>query len=151
MPELPKNQSPKQSYAEDHTEQIEATSGEDHCRRTDRLKSRKEYHRADLYCPKSQPKTFRSKAFSVSNTTRLKPIQHAVARHLLFLTFKPPLKSFLFEKVFFSIWCLCRSVSAAVVYLVGSFYFSSVYSVTCFCMWMNVVVVFNGHFRWYCL
>ena len=32
MPELPNNkphQSPKQSHAEDHTEQIEATSGED--------------------------------------------------------------------------------------------------------------------------
>ena len=31
-----------------HTEQIEATSGEDHRRRTGRLQSRKEYHRADL-------------------------------------------------------------------------------------------------------
>ena len=33
VPELPKNkphQSPKQSHAEDHTEQIEATSGDDH-------------------------------------------------------------------------------------------------------------------------
>ena len=33
MPELPNsqpNQSLKQSHAEDHTEQIEATSGEDH-------------------------------------------------------------------------------------------------------------------------
>ena len=51
VPELPNNQlhqSPKQSHAEDHTEQIEATSGEDHRRGTDRLKSRKEYHRADL-------------------------------------------------------------------------------------------------------
>ena len=42
------HQSPEQSYAEDHTEQIEATSGEDHFRRTGRLQSRKEYHRADL-------------------------------------------------------------------------------------------------------
>ena len=36
MPELPNNkphQSPNQSHAEDHTEQIEATSGEDHRRR----------------------------------------------------------------------------------------------------------------------
>ena len=50
VPELPNNkphQSPKQSHAEDHTEQIEATSG-DHRRRTGRLQSRKEYHRADL-------------------------------------------------------------------------------------------------------
>ena len=49
--ELPNNkphQSPKQSHVEDHTEQIEATSGEDHRRRTGRLQSRKEYHRADL-------------------------------------------------------------------------------------------------------
>ena len=51
MPELPNDkpyQSPKQSHAEDHTEQFEATSGEDHRRRTGRLQSRKEYHRADL-------------------------------------------------------------------------------------------------------
>ena len=51
MPDLPNNkpdQSPKQSHAEDHTEQIEATSGEDHRRRTGRLQSRKECHRADL-------------------------------------------------------------------------------------------------------
>ena len=50
-PELPNNQphqSPKQSHAEDHTGQIEATSGEDHRRRTDRLQTRKEYYRADL-------------------------------------------------------------------------------------------------------
>ena len=36
VPELPNNkphQSPKQSHAEDHTEQIEATSGEDHRQR----------------------------------------------------------------------------------------------------------------------
>ena len=49
--EVPNNkphQSPKQSHAEDHTEQIEATSGEDHRQRTGRLQSRKEYHRADL-------------------------------------------------------------------------------------------------------
>ena len=32
----------------DHTEQIEATSGEDHRRRTGRLQSWKEHHRADL-------------------------------------------------------------------------------------------------------
>ena len=34
VPELPNDRphkSPKQSHAEDHTEQIEATSGEDHC------------------------------------------------------------------------------------------------------------------------
>ena len=34
VPELQNNkphQSPKQSHAEDHTEQIEAASGEDHC------------------------------------------------------------------------------------------------------------------------
>ena len=51
VPELPNNklhQSPKQSYAEDHTEQIEATSEEDHFRRTGRFQSRKVYHRADL-------------------------------------------------------------------------------------------------------
>ena len=36
------------SHDEDHTEQIEATSGEDHRRRTGRLQSRKEYHGADL-------------------------------------------------------------------------------------------------------
>ena len=51
VPELRNNkphQSPKQSYAEDHTEQIEATSREDYRRRTGRLQSRKEYHRTDL-------------------------------------------------------------------------------------------------------
>ena len=51
VPELLNNQphqSPKQSHSENHTEQIEATSGEDHCRRTGRLQSRKEYHRTDL-------------------------------------------------------------------------------------------------------
>ena len=51
VPELPNikpHQSPKQSRVEDHTEQIEATSGEDHRRRTGRLQSRKEYYRADL-------------------------------------------------------------------------------------------------------
>ena len=50
MPELPNNQphqSLKQSHAEDHTEQIEATS-EVHHWRTGRLHSRKEHHRADL-------------------------------------------------------------------------------------------------------
>ena len=34
VPDLQNNkphQSPEQSHAEDHTEQIEATSGEDHC------------------------------------------------------------------------------------------------------------------------
>ena len=34
VPELPNdlpNQPPKQSHADDHTEQTEATSGEDHC------------------------------------------------------------------------------------------------------------------------
>ena len=38
MPDLPNNkfqQSLKQSHAEDHTKQIEATSGEDHRRRTE--------------------------------------------------------------------------------------------------------------------
>ena len=51
VPELPNNQpcqSAKQSHAEDHTERIEATSGEDHRRRTGGLQSRKEHHRADL-------------------------------------------------------------------------------------------------------
>ena len=48
VPELPNNKSPKQSHAEDHTEQVEATSGEDHRQRTGRLQSRKEYHRVDL-------------------------------------------------------------------------------------------------------
>ena len=51
VPELPNNkphQSRKQSHAEDHTELIKATSGEDHRRRIGRLQSRKEYHRADL-------------------------------------------------------------------------------------------------------
>ena len=50
-PELPNNQpnqSPKQSHAEDHAEQTEATSGEDHCWRTGRLQSMKEYHKVDL-------------------------------------------------------------------------------------------------------
>ena len=50
-PELPNNkphQTLKQSHAEDHTEQIEASSGEDYRRRTGRLQSREEYHRADL-------------------------------------------------------------------------------------------------------
>ena len=44
VPELQNNQphqSPKQSHAEDHTEQIEARSGEGHRRRTGRLQSRK--------------------------------------------------------------------------------------------------------------
>ena len=35
----------KKSHAEDHTEQTEAASGEDHCWRTGRLQSRKEHHR----------------------------------------------------------------------------------------------------------
>ena len=51
VPELPNSQPhqpPKQSLAEDHTEQIEAASREDNYRRTGRLQSRKEYHRADL-------------------------------------------------------------------------------------------------------
>ena len=43
--ELP-HQPLKQSHAEDHTEQIKPASGEDHCRRTGRLQSRKERHRA---------------------------------------------------------------------------------------------------------
>ena len=42
------NQPPKQSHAEDHAEQTDATSGEDHRWRTGRLQSRKEHHRADL-------------------------------------------------------------------------------------------------------
>ena len=48
LPNDQPNQPPKQSHAEDHTEQIEATSVEDHRRRTGRLQSRKEHHRADL-------------------------------------------------------------------------------------------------------
>ena len=50
LPELPNNkphQPHKKSHAEDHVEQIEATSG-DHRRRTGRLQSRKECHRGDL-------------------------------------------------------------------------------------------------------
>ena len=50
-PELPNDQPhqpPKQSHAEDHTEQIKATSREDHRRRTGRFHSRNEHHRADL-------------------------------------------------------------------------------------------------------
>ena len=38
----------KQSHAEDHAEQIEATNREDYCWRTGRLQSRKEHHKADL-------------------------------------------------------------------------------------------------------
>ena len=48
LPNNKPHQSPKQGHAADHTEQIEATSGEDHRGRTGRLQSRKEYHRADL-------------------------------------------------------------------------------------------------------
>ena len=51
VPELPNDQPhqpTKQSQAEDHTEQIEAKSGEDHCWRTGRLQSRKKLYRADL-------------------------------------------------------------------------------------------------------
>ena len=51
VPELPNDQlhqPPKQSHADDHTDQIETTSGEGHCWRTGRLQSRKEHHRADL-------------------------------------------------------------------------------------------------------
>ena len=51
VPELTNNQphqSPKRSHAEDHTEQIEATSAEDHRLRIGRLQSRKEHYRADL-------------------------------------------------------------------------------------------------------
>ena len=51
VPELPNDQPhqpPKQSHAEDHTEQNEAASREDHRWRTGRLQSRKEHHREDL-------------------------------------------------------------------------------------------------------
>ena len=51
VPELQNDQPhqpPKQSHAEDHIEQIEATSGEDHRLRTGRLQSRKGQNRADL-------------------------------------------------------------------------------------------------------
>ena len=51
VPELPNSQphqSPMQSHAEDHTEQTEATSGEDHRQRTGRLRGRRGLHRADL-------------------------------------------------------------------------------------------------------
>ena len=68
VPELRNNkphQSPMQSHAEDHTEQIEATSGEDHRRRTGRLQSRKEYYRADL-----QPTSWRS----ISSTSKTSPM-----------------------------------------------------------------------------
>ena len=50
MPELLNDQPhrpPKQSHAEGHTEQTEATSGS-HCFRAGRLQSREEHHRADL-------------------------------------------------------------------------------------------------------
>ena len=50
-PELPNDQPhkpPKQSHAEDHPQQIEVASGEDHCWRTSRLQSRKEHQIADL-------------------------------------------------------------------------------------------------------
>ena len=49
--ELPNNQihqSPNQSYAENHTEQTETTSGKDHRWRTGRLQSRKKHHKEDL-------------------------------------------------------------------------------------------------------
>ena len=42
------HQSPKQSYSEGHKEGIEATCREDHRRRTGKLQSRKEHHRADF-------------------------------------------------------------------------------------------------------
>ena len=54
VPEVPNEQPhkpPKQSHAEDHAEQIEVASGEDHRWRTGRLQSRKEHHRADLQHP----------------------------------------------------------------------------------------------------
>ena len=50
VPELPKDQhhqSSKQSNAEDHTDQTEASS-RDHRRRTGMLQSRKEHNSADL-------------------------------------------------------------------------------------------------------
>ena len=71
MPELPNDQphqSPKQSHAEDRTEQFGATSGEDHRWRTGRLQSRKEHHRADL-----------------GSMSPLWEISPAPARHLSFL------------------------------------------------------------------
>ena len=51
VPELRKDQPhqpPKQIHAEDHTEQIEAVSGEDHRRRTGILQSRDVHHGAEL-------------------------------------------------------------------------------------------------------
>ena len=39
---------PKQSHAEDHTEQTKAASGKDHRWRTGRLHSREDHHRADF-------------------------------------------------------------------------------------------------------
>ena len=39
---------PKQSHAEDHTEQTDAASGKDHRWRTGRLQSREDHHRADF-------------------------------------------------------------------------------------------------------
>ena len=50
VPELLSNrprQTSKKSHAEDYAEQIEATSGEDHRRRTGRLQSRKEHCTAE--------------------------------------------------------------------------------------------------------
>ena len=48
LPNYQPRQLPKQSHAEDHTEQIDATDGEDHRLRTGRLQSRQEHNRADL-------------------------------------------------------------------------------------------------------
>ena len=51
VPELPNDQPhqpSKQRHADDHTEQTEATSREDHRWRTGRLQHWKEHHRADL-------------------------------------------------------------------------------------------------------
>ena len=52
LPELPNDQlhqPPKQSHAEEHIEQTEATSGEDHRRSRGRLQSRKEHNRAGIH------------------------------------------------------------------------------------------------------
>ena len=75
VPELNNNphQSPKQSHAEDHTEQIEATSGEDHRRRTGRLQSRKGYHRSSAYAFYVGNISSTSKTSTMSSYTSRRP------------------------------------------------------------------------------
>ena len=71
VPELPNDQphqTPKQSHAEDYTEQIEATSREDHHRRIGRLQSRKEYQsRSSTYAFYVRNTSSTSKASNMSS------------------------------------------------------------------------------------